>query len=161
MANKICPICKEENKCMPGNNVNKDCWCTSLEIPREIFKFVPEESINKHCICVDCIEKFSKGYSPHKSVERDHIIWLWIGNPGKQKIFNFKWKVKDTFRLSLKEQKGVFLFSNYQGYFQIAAVYSMHKESGYRLPKRRIHRLLLSAMWIKMAGHILSLIQMR
>lgn len=62
MRNKYCPICKEENKCMPGNNENKNCWCTTIEFHREIFELVPEESLYIDCICLDCLLKFKKAY---------------------------------------------------------------------------------------------------
>jgi len=60
LANTICPICKDENKCKTGAGENKDsCWCTIEKFPKEIFALLPEESLRKHCICKNCLETYT------------------------------------------------------------------------------------------------------
>lgn len=58
MANKYCPICGEENKCMAESG--EGCWCVQESFPKEILELVPEESKNKHCICKNCLSKYKE-----------------------------------------------------------------------------------------------------
>jgi hypothetical protein len=58
VANKICPICGEENNCMARKVETGHCWCDSEEFPQEIFELIPPESRKKHCICKKCLDKF-------------------------------------------------------------------------------------------------------
>ncbi|MDV2686829.1 cysteine-rich CWC family protein [Alkalihalophilus lindianensis] len=59
MANKYCPLCGEENKCMAGTVEHGNCWCDREgEFPNGIFKLVPSESSGKHCICKKCVNKY-------------------------------------------------------------------------------------------------------
>ncbi|MED3564439.1 cysteine-rich CWC family protein [Bacillus xiapuensis] len=60
MANKYCPICGEENKCMGGSGARGGCWCDKEVFPNEIFALVPEESIRKHCICKNCLDQYKE-----------------------------------------------------------------------------------------------------
>ncbi|WP_255717160.1 cysteine-rich CWC family protein [Salipaludibacillus sp. CUR1] len=58
MANKYCPLCGEENKCMarePG-----PCWCNEVDFPAGIFELVPPESKRKHCICRKCVMAYKE-----------------------------------------------------------------------------------------------------
>ncbi|WP_280771988.1 cysteine-rich CWC family protein [Salipaludibacillus daqingensis] len=60
MANFLCPLCGEENKCKTGRGKLNNCWCDKEEFPLGIFEFVPKESRGKHCICQKCVIKYKK-----------------------------------------------------------------------------------------------------
>jgi hypothetical protein len=60
LANKYCPLCGEENKCMGGSTEEGDCWCNKQSFPNEIFDLLPVESLRKHCICLQCLKKFKE-----------------------------------------------------------------------------------------------------
>ncbi|MEH7334527.1 cysteine-rich CWC family protein [Neobacillus drentensis] len=60
MANKHCPICGEERKCIIGSGGHGDCWCYKEIFPDEIFESVLAESRRKHCICKNCLNKFKE-----------------------------------------------------------------------------------------------------
>ncbi|MEH7119136.1 cysteine-rich CWC family protein [Neobacillus vireti] len=60
LANKYCPLCGEENKCMTGSTEEGGCWCTKPSFPNEIFELLPVESLRKHCICLQCLNKFKE-----------------------------------------------------------------------------------------------------
>lgn len=59
MANKYCPICDEENKCMAGS-ADGNCWCNHEEFPNGVLELVPVESQRKHCICKNCLDKYKE-----------------------------------------------------------------------------------------------------
>ena len=52
---KICPLCGENNNCQHG----KECWCTTIKVPKYVLDLVPEDKKGKACICKNCIEKYS------------------------------------------------------------------------------------------------------
>ncbi|MBC8588001.1 cysteine-rich CWC family protein [Paratissierella segnis] len=52
---KICPLCGENNNCQHG----KECWCTTIKIPKHVLDLIPEDKKGKACICKSCIEKYS------------------------------------------------------------------------------------------------------
>lgn len=67
MANKYCPLCGEENKCMAGKVEHGNCWCDQEGgFPKGIFELVPPESGGKHCICKNCVDKYREEHGLHK-----------------------------------------------------------------------------------------------
>lgn len=59
MANKYCPICGEENKCMARTAEKGNCWCDAEGgFPKGIFELVPIESRGQHCICKKCVDQY-------------------------------------------------------------------------------------------------------
>ena len=59
LANKYCPICGEENKCMAGTAEQGNCWCDKEGgFPEGILELVPKESRRKHCICKKCVDQY-------------------------------------------------------------------------------------------------------
>jgi hypothetical protein len=56
---KVCPFCKKENKCeahIPNNN----CWCNSINVPKDLRDLIPKELQMKACICQNCVESFKE-----------------------------------------------------------------------------------------------------
>ncbi|WP_188724940.1 cysteine-rich CWC family protein [Lentibacillus populi] len=49
-------MCHKPNNC-GVNNQEKDCWCTTVDFPTELFSKIPEEDLGKICICMDCVRK--------------------------------------------------------------------------------------------------------
>lgn len=66
-SDKNCPICGQENGCESGS---ENCWCYYTDIPKEIFKLIPEDKRGKACICLDCVEKFKKDQENNREVFR-------------------------------------------------------------------------------------------
>lgn len=57
----ICPICGKDNHCAYlSGKPHKECWCNTVEVPKEIFDLVPENKKGKDCICLDCVNKFKQ-----------------------------------------------------------------------------------------------------
>ena len=58
---KLCPLCGKPNHC--GYEAGSDhfsCWCTTIDVPKELREQIPEELRGKACICRDCITKFKE-----------------------------------------------------------------------------------------------------
>jgi len=72
LANKYCPICGEENKCMTGAEEHGNCWCDKEIFPNEIFELVPAESRRKHCICKICLNKYKEELTLRKSFSEQY-----------------------------------------------------------------------------------------
>ncbi|MCW8932417.1 MAG: cysteine-rich CWC family protein [Gammaproteobacteria bacterium] len=54
----LCPFCQSKNQCMA--HVEKNCWCDTANVPKELLAIVPEETQNKVCICLSCIQLFKE-----------------------------------------------------------------------------------------------------
>lgn len=54
---KICPFCKEENKCGVENKTTS-CWCKDTGVPPNLLDLIPTEYRLKACVCKNCIEAF-------------------------------------------------------------------------------------------------------
>lgn len=58
---KRCPLCGKENNCAYEKGSDHfSCWCTTIEVPKELRAQIPEELKGKACICRDCIIKFKE-----------------------------------------------------------------------------------------------------
>ena len=56
---KVCPFCKKENLCeahIPNNN----CWCNTIQVPKDLRALIPQELQMKACICQSCILIFKE-----------------------------------------------------------------------------------------------------
>lgn len=56
-AERICPICGQDNNCQHGQG---GCWCDTVEFPEFVLDLVPEDKKRKACICRSCLEKYQK-----------------------------------------------------------------------------------------------------
>lgn len=56
MIEKTCLFCGAENNCMAYQE--NPCWCSKIEVPKELLALVPEDLKRKACICFGCIQKF-------------------------------------------------------------------------------------------------------
>lgn len=62
----ICPFCRSKNQCM--SQVEKACWCNTVDVPKELRDIALEESRGKVCICLTCIESFKKEPDDFKKI---------------------------------------------------------------------------------------------
>lgn len=54
-----CSLCGAPNGC--GAAQGKDtCWCTAVQIPKEVYDRIPADLKNKVCICKKCAEDPTK-----------------------------------------------------------------------------------------------------
>lgn len=54
---RICPLCGQDNNCQHGQG---DCWCSTVEFPKDILELIPDDKKGKTCICKSCLEKHQK-----------------------------------------------------------------------------------------------------
>ena len=54
---KICPICKKDNKCMVSKP--ESCWCMNIKVPKILIELVKEEK-EKSCICKTCVLEYKE-----------------------------------------------------------------------------------------------------
>lgn len=54
---RTCPLCGGDNGCRH----NKECWCHSVTIPKELLDRVPDDKKGRTCVCKSCVDKFNKG----------------------------------------------------------------------------------------------------
>ncbi len=58
-----CPLCGGPNRCaLAAAPSATECWCDSLEFPRELFAQIPDDAVRKTCVC-------------QKSSDTDEIGW--------------------------------------------------------------------------------------
>jgi len=60
---KSCPFCKKDNNCQVNNS---NCWCKTVNIPRELIELLPKEHKRVSCICKVCINEYIKNPSEFK-----------------------------------------------------------------------------------------------
>lgn len=60
----ICPFCKKDNKCQASQ---KECWCFTIKVPKDLIGLVPKELKGKSCICKDCILEFKENPQKFKT----------------------------------------------------------------------------------------------
>lgn len=54
-----CPICGKNNSCIHEQDLQDDtCWCSHIEVPKELIAQIPDNLKGKACICHDCIIEF-------------------------------------------------------------------------------------------------------
>jgi|GEM_PF-1679250 len=56
---KRCPLCGQQNNCQADTDPY-NCWCLSVQVPKELLDLVPENLRDKACICRHCIERHNQ-----------------------------------------------------------------------------------------------------
>jgi hypothetical protein len=57
----LCPLCGKPNNCAVAADPNAtECWCESVEFPRELLEQIPENALRKTCVCQNCLENFNQ-----------------------------------------------------------------------------------------------------
>jgi hypothetical protein len=57
----LCPLCGGPNLCAMAADPNAtECWCGSVEFPRELLAQIPEKTVRKTCVCQKCLEEYQE-----------------------------------------------------------------------------------------------------
>jgi len=59
-----CPLCGEPNQCaLAADPSASECWCDSIDFPRELLDSIPDEAVRKTCVCQKCLIKYQESIS--------------------------------------------------------------------------------------------------